>query len=191
MNLTGLVPLTGTLPESGTALPNGTYHYTIYSANTSWRAAPGVFSIRGTNALVAVPFALVTYAVTFTETGLPTGANWSVTLGGVGRRSTGTNVAFEEPNSSYAYVIGSVSGYSANRSGGSVRVEGSGAVVSLTFATTAKAATFLGLPLAEGYGVLAGVVVGVSGLALAVGLRARARGRREPTGTPPKSPGPP
>lgn len=51
------------------------------------------------------------YAVVFQEHGLPLGQNWSVDLGGHLLYSTGTSLAFTEPNGTYPLAIGPVPGY--------------------------------------------------------------------------------
>ncbi|MCI4369207.1 MAG: YncE family protein, partial [Thermoplasmata archaeon] len=51
----------------------------------------------GTIAVVSPSAATVAYPVTFTETGLASGKNWSVTLGGVTRSSTNATIRFIEP----------------------------------------------------------------------------------------------
>ena len=51
-----------------------------------------------------------TYAVTFTESGLASGAPWSVTLAGNLHSSTTNTIAFTEANGTYAYTVGGVAG---------------------------------------------------------------------------------
>ena len=75
--------------------------------------------------------------VTFTESGLASGTTWSVTLNGSTQSSTGSTVSFTEPNGTYSYALGTVSGYTSSLSSGSVTVNGTNQGVSVTF--TAKA----------------------------------------------------
>ena len=51
------------------------------------------------------------YVLTFTETGLPTGTNWGVTVRGVTHSSTTNTIVFNEPNGTYYYRLGLVTGY--------------------------------------------------------------------------------
>jgi hypothetical protein len=67
------------------------------------------------------------FPATFTESGLPTGTGWSVTLNGTERTSTGTTIDFDEPTGSYAYSLGTVSGYHSNRTAGVLNVAGGAA----------------------------------------------------------------
>ncbi|HYA10261.1 MAG TPA: hypothetical protein VEH10_01095, partial [Thermoplasmata archaeon] len=87
--------------------PNGTYDYTIGTANTSYKAAPGAFGVSGAAVGKSVAFTLVTYSLTFTETGVPTGLTWYLNLSD-GQRfsSTTTTISFTEPNGSYGYMFG-------------------------------------------------------------------------------------
>ncbi len=58
--------------------------------------------------------------VTFTESGLPTGTLWSVTLNGIAENSTGRTITFADPAGTYSYWVGSVRGYSASPTHGTV-----------------------------------------------------------------------
>ncbi|MEM4090916.1 MAG: hypothetical protein QXQ46_09295, partial [Thermoplasmatales archaeon] len=51
------------------------------------------------------------YNVEFTETGLPSGAAWNVTLNGVKQSSSTSSITFSEPNGSYSYTVGIYQGY--------------------------------------------------------------------------------
>lgn len=165
--------------------PNGTYRYSVATTAKEYAAGGGSFTVNGSAVPKSVTFALVTYTVTFSEVGLPSGTNWSLTVEGVTHYSAGTTIAVQEPNGSFAFEVGSVSGYAVNRSSGTVTVSGASTVEPLTFTSTAQGATFLGLPSAEGYAAVAGVVVVVA--ALAAVLLARGR-RRKITAVPPPTP---
>lgn len=73
------------------------------------------------------------YAATFTETGLPSGTSWSATLNGSSQSATGSSIAFSEPNGSYSFTIGTVSGYAANPTSGSLTVAGAPTSQAVTF----------------------------------------------------------
>ncbi|EQD73800.1 thermopsin precursor, partial [mine drainage metagenome] len=59
----------------------------------------------------ALLFTQVSYAVTFTETGLRSGTSWFVTLAGTSRSSTTNSISFTEPNGTHTYSIGDVAGW--------------------------------------------------------------------------------
>ena len=75
-----------------------------------------------------------TFSVTFNETGLlPAGTMWSVTLGGVTQSSATSLIAFTETMGTYAYSVGSLTGWTATPSTGSVVVTGATYNVPVTF----------------------------------------------------------
>jgi hypothetical protein len=76
-----------------------------FSANRFWLAG----EYNGTNSSsdywqtwIASVTNVVTYPVTFSETGLPTGTSWSVTVDGVAQASNGSSIDFLEPPGSYS-----------------------------------------------------------------------------------------
>jgi len=73
------------------------------------------------------------YAITFTESGLPSGKSWSVTLNGSTLSSTTNTIVFNEPNGTYSFTIGSIMRYTASPSSGSVTVSGTSLNVAVTF----------------------------------------------------------
>jgi hypothetical protein len=66
-----------------------------------------------------------TYLLTFTESGLPNGSRWSVTLGGASSSSTNSTIVFGESNGSYGFSVGSPAGYTSSPANGSLEVSGS------------------------------------------------------------------
>ena len=75
------------------SMPNGTYVYSITDIS-GWHQATipyvGGMSVNGTSVVEqTLRYFEMTYGVTFTETGLPLGKNWTVTLNGVASSSTG------------------------------------------------------------------------------------------------------
>jgi hypothetical protein len=81
----------------------------------------------------ASPGALGKYAVTFTQTGLPSGTRWSVTLNGSVHASTGSKLSVSLTDGTYSYSVGSGDGFGASPSNGSVTVNGAGVPVSVAF----------------------------------------------------------
>jgi DNA-binding beta-propeller fold protein YncE len=73
------------------------------------------------------------YAVTFMETGLPTGTDWSVTFNGVPGSSSTNAISFSAPNGGYSYTVGAVTGFSSAPSSGAVTVASGPQTVTITF----------------------------------------------------------
>jgi len=173
--------------------PNGSYPYTVATTDKEYAAAGGSVVVSGAAVPKSVTFGLVTYIVPFTETGLPSGTNWSVVLEGVSRDSTGTTITFTEPNGSYSFTVLNVPGYTVKPSSGNLLVNGAALAQPIAFTTPSKAATFLGLPAAEGYALLAGIVVVVMVAGVAAGLMTKRRPKSPPASPDTTSPssGPP
>ena len=134
--------------------PNGTYTYGIADV-PGWHQTtlPYSGSVTVNGAAVSEPtlaFTQVTYAVTFTETGLPSGTSWSVTLNGAAASSTTSTIAFAEPNGTYGWAIVNVPGWhiSSGAYSGSSTVNGAPVTVATTFTQVTYAVTFTesGLP---------------------------------------------
>ena len=139
-------------PSISVVEPNGTYAYTV-GAVSGYTASPssGSVTVNGASQTVAITFKLstsTTYAVTFSESGLSSGTSWSVTLNGQTMSSTTSTITFSEPNGTYAYTVGAVSGYTASPSSGSVTVNGGTQSVSIVFTSTSYLVWFTetGLP---------------------------------------------
>jgi hypothetical protein len=106
------------------SLLNGTYLYHVSQVPgyaIADNGSHGTFNVTGASpALIHVVFvALPTYAVTFNETGLPAGTNWSVAVLAwngalVSGRSDTSTITLELWNGTYLYHLGHVRGYSVN-----------------------------------------------------------------------------
>jgi hypothetical protein len=136
------VTLAGSAAESTAAtlvfaMPNGTYGYSVaqvpgYLLTTT----PGFVNVSGDPVSVGLNFSLVptpTFPLTFVETGLPGGTSWSVTLNGRLNASQTRAIEFEEANGSYGFTVSTVSGFSTNRTTGSVAVSGAPVQVQIGF----------------------------------------------------------
>jgi hypothetical protein len=112
------------------------------------------------------------FTVTFTESGLPNGTYWSVTLNGTKDSSTTATITFQEVNGTYSYTMPAPSGYTVNPSTGLVTVSGKAVGVSVTFTKATpgpksnSTSTFLGLPGDDGY-ILIGAVAAAAVAAVA------------------------
>ena len=159
------VTLGGTTSSSTTAsivfhMANGTYSFTV-GAVSGYTASPasGSVTVNGAAVTKGVTFTpQATYAVTFTETGLSAGTSWTVSLGGTPKTSTSTSISFSEPNGSYSFTVGAVSGYTASPSSGTVTVAGAAVTESITFTaitpgTYAVTFTETGLPSGTSWSV--------------------------------------
>jgi sugar lactone lactonase YvrE len=125
---------------------NGTFDWTAAPV-AGWSASPssGTATVNGAGANVKIAFTPVTYSVMFTETGLPSGTNWSVTLGTATHYGTSATIGFEEPNGSYAYAVGTVPGYSSASSPSLVSITGGAGSVTVTFTGVSASASSSGL----------------------------------------------
>ncbi len=50
-------------------------------------------------------WASATYPVGFSESGLPVGTNWTLTVNGISNGTTGSRILFNEPNGSYTFAL--------------------------------------------------------------------------------------
>ena len=108
-----------------TYLPNGNYTYKIATVNKIYAPSPcsGTFAVNGANVNIGITFNMVTYQVTFTENGLPSGTKWYVNLSnGQSFSGTGTTITFNEPNGTYSYTIATVNKiYAPSQSSGTLQ----------------------------------------------------------------------
>lgn len=79
------------------------------------------------------------YTLTFTETGLPAGTTWSVTVRGVSTSSATDTLSFEVTNGTYRYRVGAEAGYHILRSPVRAVVAGGPCNVTITFVSVAAA----------------------------------------------------
>ncbi len=110
VNITG-EPSSG--PISGStytlSLPNGTYYYSIATADKDYSPNPysGTFTVYGSPVSVPlITFSLEVYMLTFTESGLPSGT-WYINLsnGDQGTAIGNSSILFSLPNGSYSYNV--------------------------------------------------------------------------------------
>jgi len=136
-------------------LQNGTFRFQVHGPRTYKITAGGSgnFTIAGSSPSVfLVNFtAIPTYSLTFTESGLPTGTNWTVlvrtqTAGSTPwpihavETSNTTTVTFYLPNGTYCYTVYAIPGYQITSGNASSSFTVSGASppgVSVTFAPKA------------------------------------------------------
>ncbi|HZY92268.1 MAG TPA: YncE family protein [Thermoplasmata archaeon] len=148
--------VTVSFPES-----NGTYGFTIgHVPSYAPNLAAGNVTVAGRDLNVSIIFSSagnLSFAVRFTESGLPTGTTWSVTLGGASNRSNGTTIGFRELAGTYNISIGPVPGYNSSAPHALV-VTYQAVQVVVTFVANIFALSFVehGLPTGTGWAVVIG-----------------------------------
>ncbi len=171
---------------------NGTYAYRVgavpgYQPST----AAGEVVVVGGDLRVDVNFSAAgpsLYAVLFSETGLPNGTNWAVTIAPSTANSTSATIEFLEANGSVAFQIGEIDGYTPTPGHGTVDVNGTELTVPIRFSAPPATGGLSIAGLSPGVGL--GVLVGVVALGAAAVLVARRRLQRS-QGPVPRRGGPP
>lgn len=147
VNLSDGSSVNSTTPTVSYAEPNGSYSYTVGTADTRYAARGGAFSVGGHAVSQAVTFSLETFAVTMAESGLPPGTSWEVNVSGqLPQRTTSSNISLRLANGSYSYAATSANSSYAS-AGGTFSVKGATAVT-VRFARVTFRITFneTGLP---------------------------------------------
>ena len=115
-------------------LKNGTYSYSSTTTNPYYiPPSSGSVTISGSDQSVTQTFTLVTYNVTFQMSGLALGTSWTLTFNGNSYTLTNTSYTFHNLNNGTYSYSSSVPGRSG--SSGSVVVDGSDVLQSITFPT--------------------------------------------------------
>ncbi|HTT14371.1 MAG TPA: hypothetical protein VMG81_01115 [Thermoplasmata archaeon] len=140
---------------------NGTYTFALLvPSGFTPAASTGFVVVNGADINVLVPLspAGASFATTFTETGLPAGASWTVTLNGFGQSGTGTTIVFAMPNGTYNWSTTTIGGYTTSPWSGTVSVSGAVAGVTVAFVQFTYPVTFFedGLPSGSSWSVTAG-----------------------------------
>ncbi len=118
----------GTYTTSGQTIvlekPDGTYLYTITTADLTYAAPPGNLTIHNLSVNVSVVFQVVKEPVTFEAENFPSGASWSVNLSGTIESSQTSTITFSVPNGSYPFVVTPPQGYLPHPASGTILVSG-------------------------------------------------------------------
>ncbi len=164
---------------------NGSYTFDTYDFGSYTPSiATGTVNVTGGNQYVLIVYnstTAPTVTVTFVETGLPAGTNWSVDYNDWSEFSTGSSINFTEPNGSFAFLVGYVEGYTPTPDSGLVNVTGVPVSQTIAFAQAAGtyAVTFVesGLPIGTTWYIniseeapLAATVTSTGGTTLTVSL---------------------
>jgi hypothetical protein len=202
VNVSGLLAFASGSDALTCRMPNGTFLYSGSAVGTAYSSPRGSIAVHGTGASEALAFTAVPYSVTFTESGLPSGTDWAVTLNGVREtasgspspppgscpaavcRTTWATVTFlQVVSGSYPFVVDSVPGYDPNPQDGSVTVNGSATTRAIEF--TAAPSMVLGLAPLEGLAVVGGVIAIMAAAVVLIALPGR---RRTVDSQPPTAP---
>ncbi len=127
-----------TLPTIFTNLTNGTYPYTASTVNKNYAPIPlsGTITVNGSPINRTIVFATFTYKVTFKEKYLPAGTLWSVTLGGATTSSSTSSITFTEPNGTYLFTAGIVTGFNASPPSGIITINGGSQIKTIMYNQT-------------------------------------------------------
>ncbi|MEM0135765.1 MAG: hypothetical protein QXU18_11190 [Thermoplasmatales archaeon] len=97
------------------------------------------------------------YHIRFSESGLPFGTDWSVSLDGTNQSSTSSSIIFTVPNGTYSYVVQEKNGFELSPSSSSVVVDGTNVTVPIQFSKLYQVTLAeLGLPLGTEWNVTVG-----------------------------------
>lgn len=137
---------------------NGTYSFIVdYASPATISPDSGQVTVNGAAMNVAISFTVTTYPLSFTESGLPSGTAWSVSVNGSMKSSNTSTITFDEPVGTYLYSIGGISGYNASPTSGTVVLRGPVSEY-VTFSPTSSTylVTFMesGLPSGTAWSVL-------------------------------------
>lgn len=105
-------------------------------SNGFFNTLPGYDLVTGWGSINAYNFVTDQQAidgVVFTETGLPNGTAWSVTVGDLTLTSTSNTISFMEPDGTYFYGISPVDGYSSSIVSNLVTINGNIPQISVVF----------------------------------------------------------
>jgi YVTN family beta-propeller protein len=165
------VTLNGTVGSSSSSSisfsdPNGTYSFTVgHVPGYIVSPSSGNFGVSGANVSKAISFTVPPpskYNVTFTEKGLPSNTNWSVTLNGHTNSSKSDAISFSGMvNGTYPFTVNAVTGYGATPLSGNVAVNGGNENQNISFSKLTPglySVTFTesGLPVSTSWSVTFG-----------------------------------
>jgi YVTN family beta-propeller protein len=180
------VDLNGTRQEASSETisfeeANGSYGFDVMPLPDGYVARPasGVVAVTGEDLTLKIAFTSqvgYSWTVTFSESGLAAGSSWSVSLAGDNREAGSVSIVFSSiPNGSYMFTVGTVAGYAASPSSGTMTVAGKNATEHIMFSVVPGDGVRTGsLGLGEAWAVGVGlvIVVGAAGT-IAIWLRRR------------------
>ncbi len=157
VNITGEPSLSSDSSIIIANLSNGSYTFTISTADKDYYPTPlllSSFLVNGKSISVPIAFNLLTYEIEFTETGLPSGSSWSVTVNNSNSTqvsSTTQTISLTLPNGTYLYTVRSgISTYGPFPSNGTFKVSGLPVSIALLFLRIYEVSFYeTGLPLSQ------------------------------------------
>ncbi len=135
---------------------DGTYNYTVENiSGYSTNPRHGSVTVSSSNVALQIAFSSTYYKVTFTQSGLLTGANWQITVDNLTERTNGNSIVFNLKNGSYSYSISRTAGYYPAISSGKFNVSGNNLAIRVKFTSNLEKITFFetGLPSGTQWGV--------------------------------------
>ena len=123
-------------PSISFTVINGSYSFHISNVS-GYLVSPtaGVVTVDGSSITKTVTFTQI-FTVNFVESNLPSGANWSVTLGNSRVTSSGSTISFVEPNGSYVFSISTSSNLTFSPTSGTIIVAGNNMTQTIEFSAT-------------------------------------------------------
>ncbi|MGA8665196.1 MAG: hypothetical protein WB809_09100, partial [Thermoplasmata archaeon] len=150
---------------------NGSYAFSAGAVPGYLPTPPsGQVTVNGAAATAEITYtraAPATYPVTFTETGLASGATWGGSLNNSPFSGALASIAVGSvPNGTYSFTITGPSGFTANRTSGTVHVDGAGVTVQIGFSSSGSSSGSTGGVPVWLWAVIALVLVVVAVVAL-------------------------
>jgi len=138
VNVSGEPSRKSTGPPVVLALPNGTYSYSVSTADKTYRSGGGSLDVTGSGLNVSVEFWKVTYRIELVENGLPAGISWGVLFGPSGASlvfapTFNSTVSFAIPNGTYAFQIVSPHNYTPVPANGIISINGANVTEPIDF----------------------------------------------------------
>lgn len=151
---------------------NGSFPFTLGPvAGYLGTPSAGTVRVNGTTVLTDIAFSPIGARgnVIFVESGLPSGASWSVTLNNTTRTSTASTIAFNvTPFRSYPYLVRGASGYAANATSGTLTSGDTGAPAKVRIAFSVNRAphgALVGVPAWEYVALVVAILLILAGSA--------------------------
>jgi outer membrane protein assembly factor BamB len=142
-----------TFGDGGTSTAVDGIH--TYAMPGSYQVRLNVSDIAGESATYSTSIHLgaATYRASFSETGLPLGSTWALTVGGIKIDGIGT-LSVRLPNGTYSYQLSPIANYSARMTGG-FTIAGTGLNIWVRFTQVKYTLTFreVGLPSLTSWGI--------------------------------------
>lgn len=115
-------------------VPNGTLSYNVLPiAGYHAQSYSGSLDITGAPVTVLVKWTREVYSLVFSESGLPAGATWSLTLSGGTNSTNQTTILKWLTNGTYSFLVGGPAGYHGTPSSGTIALSGQPRTLSIQF----------------------------------------------------------